>query len=195
MSQTIQTVGAPRLIAPRRESADALLAKNLVTARLALGVTQHELAHDSGISRATIAQIETGSSDPRLSTIVDLARALGLPTVFLLIGHAEVAALAEILNQTEIDRPSVEPRHVGRMAHYVSTGMLKDRVRAALIGAKSVESFSQNELTRVTAAIFSAFLPGAGTEIGAILGEILAEGRSGFGRVEAQASLAKERTS
>jgi len=195
MSQTIQTVGAPRLIAPRRESADALLAKNLVTARLAQGVTQHELAHDSGISRATIAQIETGSSDPRLSTIVDLARALGLPTIFLLIGHAEVAALAEILNQTEIDRPSVEPRHVGRMAHYVSTGMLKDRVRAALIGAKSVESFSQNELTRVTAAIFSAFLPGAGTEIGAILGEILAEGRSGFGRVEAQASLAKERTS
>jgi transcriptional regulator with XRE-family HTH domain len=166
-----------------------------VTARLAQGVTQHELAHDSGISRATIAQIETGSSDPRLSTIVDLARALGLPTIFLLIGHAEVAALAEILNQTEIDRPSVEPRHVGRMAHYVSTGMLKDRVRAALIGAKSVESFSQNELTRVTAAIFSAFLPGAGTEIGAILGEILAEGRSGFGRVEAQASLAKERTS
>jgi hypothetical protein len=70
--------------------------------------------------------------------------------------------------------------------------MLKDRVRAALIGAKSVESFSDNELSRVTAAIFSAFLPGAGTEIGAILGELLAVGRSGFGRVEGLGLSAKE---
>jgi transcriptional regulator with XRE-family HTH domain len=176
----------------RRESADALLAKNLVTARLTQGVTQHELAQDSGISRATIAQIETGSSDPRLSTIAELARALGLPTIFLLIGLQEVAALAEVLHQSAMDRPSVDPRLVGRMGHFVNTGMLKDRIRAALIGAKSVESFSENELTRVSAAIFSAFLPGAGTEIGAILGELLAQGCTGSGRVEAQSLLAKD---
>jgi transcriptional regulator with XRE-family HTH domain len=190
MSQAIQT-----FIAPRRESAGALLAKNLVAARLVEGVTQHELAQDSGISRATIAQIETGCSDPRLSTIVELARAIGLPPIFLLIGLPEVTALAEVLRQSESDRPSVDPLHVGRMSHFVRTGMLKDRVRAALIGAKSVESFSDNQVTRVTAAIFSAFLPGAGTEIGAILGELLAEAHSGLGRVEAKGLLAKERTS
>jgi transcriptional regulator with XRE-family HTH domain len=179
---------------PRRESAGALLAKNLVAARLAQGVTQQELAQDSGISRATIAQIETGCSDPRLSTIVELARALGLPTIFLLIGLPEVTALAGVLHQGENNRPSIDPRSVARMGHFVGTGMLKDRVRAALIGAKSVESFSDNQLTRVTAAIFSAFLPGAGTEIGAILGELLAEGCSGFGPIEAQDFSAKERT-
>jgi len=56
--------------------------------------------------------------------------------------------------------------------------MLKDRLRAAKIGAEAVESFSETELARVSSAIFSAFLPGTGTEIGAILGELLADPNS-----------------
>jgi hypothetical protein len=66
-----------------------------------------------------------------------------------------------------------------RMKQFVATGMLKDRVQAALVGATAVESFSNEPLARTTAALFSAFLPGAGTEIGAILGELLAESISG----------------
>jgi transcriptional regulator with XRE-family HTH domain len=148
-------------------------------------VTQQELAQASGITRATISQIETGCSDPRLSTIVELARALGLPAIWLLIGLSEVRALARILDRSQRDRPSIDPRDVTRMRLYVATGMLKDRLRAAMIGADAVESFSETELARISAAIFSAFLPGTGTEVGAMLGSLLAASNSGPGPTEA----------
>jgi transcriptional regulator with XRE-family HTH domain len=177
-------------IDPDHESADSVLAKNLVTARVAAGVTQHELAEASGISRATIAQIETGYSDPRLSTIVELAKALELPAIFLLIGLPEVRALAQVLNRAERDRPSIDPRDVARMRQYIGTGMLKDRLRAALIGATAAKSFSKSEQARVSAAIFSALLPGIGTEIGALL----AESNSGRTHAEADGTLVQEKT-
>src|SRR5580704_9230221 len=165
-------------IALVRESTDAVLAKNLVIARAIAGITQTQLADLSNISRATIAQIETGSSDPRLTTIVQLARAIGIPPILLLIGLEEAQALAALLDLTKATPAPIDSRQVARMRQHVATGMLKDRLRAAMIGATAIESFSEKELARVSAAIFSAFIPGTGTQIGAMLGELLAESNS-----------------
>jgi len=159
----------------RRESADAVLAMNLLVARTVMGITQQQLAEISGISRATIAQIETGNSDPRLSTIVELGRAVGLPAIFLLIGLPEIQTLDEVARRSDAGQPAIAPQDVARMRRHVATGMLKDRVRAAIAGAKAVESNGAGDLSRVVAAIFSTFLPGVGTQIGALIGEVLAE--------------------
>ena len=63
---------------------DTLLARNLVTARLRAGLTQFELAAAARVSRATIAQLESGDSDPRLSTLVEIAKALRISPLALL---------------------------------------------------------------------------------------------------------------
>jgi len=159
-------------IPPQRESPDAILAKNLVVARLAAGVTQQDLAAAADVSRATIAQLETGYSDPRLSTIVDLANALGVSPLLLLIGLEEARALTELPDRLHDESLELHDKDVTRMQQYVASGMLKDRVRAARLGASLVASAATS--VRVAAAVMSAILPGKGTIVGAALGRALA---------------------
>jgi len=155
-----------------RESPDATLAKNLVVARQAANVTQHALAAAALVSRATVAQIETGCSDPRLSTIVDLARALGVPPYFLLVGVEEVNALIA-LPAALAERPlHVPPGELERMQRLIRSGMLKDRVRAARIGAAvASDAGRRTSAAIISASIFSAIQP-EGTEVGTVLGEL-----------------------
>jgi transcriptional regulator with XRE-family HTH domain len=161
---------APPPTQPRRESAESVLAKNLVVARLAAGLTQQELAAAADVSRATIAQIETGCSDPRLSTIVDLAGAIGISPLLLLTGTPEAHALVALQGA---DRDiEVSPPDRARMAHLTGTGMLKDRVRAARMGAAIAREAGKRPPAVVAAAIFSAMDPGPGTAVGALFGEL-----------------------
>ena len=160
------------------ESIDAVLARNLVVARVVLGVTQQELAERADISRATIAQIETGYSDPRISTITDLAGALGIPPVVLLTGTEDIQVLVEMLGEEEggaLAGIAIPSGDVERMQRYLRTGMLKDRVRAARIGASVARTAGGGPASEVCSAIFSTILPGPGSVAGIRLGKLLAE--------------------
>jgi transcriptional regulator with XRE-family HTH domain len=150
-----------------------VLAKNLVVARMVSGVTQQALADAAGISRATIAQLETGCSDPRLSTIVELAAALGVPPILLLVGKPEAVALAAFFQKPALPI-SITDADVAQMRRLVDTGMLKDRLRAALVGADAARaSGEEGAATPVSVAIFSAIYPGPGTIAGTLLGRLL----------------------
>lgn len=51
--------------------------RRLRIARRAIGLTQHELGARAGISGSQVYRLEAAEREPRLSTLVSLARALG----------------------------------------------------------------------------------------------------------------------
>lgn len=57
------------------------LISHLALARKAMQLTQAELAERAGLSRMTVQRLEGGSLDPRLSTLQEMARVLGLELV------------------------------------------------------------------------------------------------------------------
>jgi transcriptional regulator with XRE-family HTH domain len=52
--------------------------------RQARGITQADLARKASVSAGYIARLETRRHDPKLSTLVKLAKALGVPVTELL---------------------------------------------------------------------------------------------------------------
>jgi transcriptional regulator with XRE-family HTH domain len=60
------------------------MAKRLKTVRRRRGLTQEALAAKAGLSRTYLARLETARQDPTLSTLVKLAKALGVPVTRLL---------------------------------------------------------------------------------------------------------------
>ena len=56
-------------------------------ARVALGLTQHDLAEASGVSQATISLIENDRQEPRISTTRKLAEVLRSDPVWLMFGQ------------------------------------------------------------------------------------------------------------
>jgi transcriptional regulator with XRE-family HTH domain len=60
------------------------MAKRLKTLRRRRGLTQEALAAKAGLSRTYLARLETARQDPTLSTLVKLAKALGVPVTRLL---------------------------------------------------------------------------------------------------------------
>jgi transcriptional regulator with XRE-family HTH domain len=58
---------------------ELLLAERVRTYRTAAGLSQQSLAVQAGLSMSLVSQIEQGmNTDPRLSTLTSLARALGV---------------------------------------------------------------------------------------------------------------------
>lgn len=61
-------------------------AANMRAARVRLGLSQEALGHAAGLHRTEISLLERGARDPRLVTIVRVARALKLAPAELLGG-------------------------------------------------------------------------------------------------------------
>jgi Zn-dependent peptidase ImmA (M78 family)/DNA-binding XRE family transcriptional regulator len=59
--------------------AEGTIVLNLRRLRMAKGITQENLAEKSGLSRAAYRNIETGKSEPRISSLQDIADALQVP--------------------------------------------------------------------------------------------------------------------
>jgi transcriptional regulator with XRE-family HTH domain len=78
------------------------LGESLALARKAKGQTQSELADEAGLSRATIAQIEAGDADPKLSTISELAQALDVSSAWLLMTEGDLEIIAEIAESGDL---------------------------------------------------------------------------------------------
>ena len=53
-------------------------AANVRRRRAELGLSQEDLGHACGLHRTEISLLERGERDPRVSTVVRLARALGV---------------------------------------------------------------------------------------------------------------------
>jgi transcriptional regulator with XRE-family HTH domain len=60
------------------------LGANLKEIRLSRGIKQAEIARTLGVDRSFVSNIENGKTNPTLSTIASLARALGVSTDELL---------------------------------------------------------------------------------------------------------------
>lgn len=147
----------------------SIIGVNLVLAREAAGVTQHELARLARTSRATIAQIEAGISDPRLSTITSLANALGVSPHLLIAGPEEAARLVDIIdNCHEIIDLAPDDAETEVMETMVQSRLPKENRRGARYAADYVRTRGYATLgSRVGAAVINAHLPGIGAAIGA----------------------------
>lgn len=63
-----------------------IFGRNLRAARVQIGMSQEDLGHASDLHPTEVSRLERAMREPRLSTIVKLARALDLPPSRLLDG-------------------------------------------------------------------------------------------------------------
>ena len=78
-------------------------------ARLAAGLTQEQVAELAGISRPRYRDIETGAAAARTTTLINIARALGLE--MMLVPQAMVPAIEALLRpEAEDDHPAFSPQ-------------------------------------------------------------------------------------
>lgn len=165
----------------RVEEVQDTVARNLSAARAALGMSQEQLAASAGVSRATVNQLEGGASakgDPRLSTLVGLAAALGISPVFLLLGRDELDAMAEAPNSKEVKevRSHLTVEELEIMSRLLRSGVAKNRAKAVEMGATAAATAGMTSAGAIAAAaIGTALFPGIGTAIGAVIGTWLAK--------------------
>lgn len=103
ISIRIKTIRNDMYRYPMKSESSALLeiGRLLKAARLALAMTQEQVADMAGISRPRYRDIETGSAAARATTLINIARALGLE--LMLIPQSMVPAVDALLRAHEDD--------------------------------------------------------------------------------------------
>lgn len=86
---------------PSEENALEEMGRLLKHTRLASALTQEQVAELAGISRPRYRDIETGSAAARVTTLINIARALGLE--MMLIPQAMVPAVEALLRPHDDD--------------------------------------------------------------------------------------------
>lgn len=89
----------------------------LEEARLRAGVTQRELSRKTGIPQGHLSRILRGTVDPRTSSVVEIARALGLELVP--VSRQALPAILAVLRSAETEeqgedepRPAYSPENL-----------------------------------------------------------------------------------
>lgn len=157
------------------ENALEIVARNLSVARIGMGMSQEQLAEAAKVSRATIIQLESGSGDPRLSTLAAIANALGISPVFFWIGHDELDAIANAPKSDVAQRirEHLSAEELEDMQRLLRSGIAKNRNKAVTMGTSAATSAGLTAGAIAGSAIGSALIPGIGTAIGAVLGTLL----------------------
>lgn len=159
------------------------LGANLALAREAAGLTQEDLSERAGTSRATIAQIESGEGDPRLSTLEAIADALSVGTFVLLLGKQDIGkfvALAQM--RKELISAVPKPEDIALLDEFAASHLAADRRRAARMSSDIASERGFDGVgAAVGAAIGTTLMPGFGTIVGAFLGAVSTQKKKGRG--------------
>lgn len=83
-----------------KNSSPCPFGKILVKARKERGITQYRLARLTGRTIQQISQIERGQREPKISTVIMLARALGMEPGTLVNEAAKVMAIPQCITQS-----------------------------------------------------------------------------------------------
>ncbi len=160
-------------------SINGIIAQNLLIARTMLNWTQQQLANASGVSRATIAQLEAGLGDPRISTLESLAGALYVTSVFLLLDQGGFRALTEVKSDDALLSNLARRRSFEALDRAIHSGRYHGRMDAARLGADAVRDAGlTGNAQRVGAGIGSARFASKGTFFGAQLADLVDRYRS-----------------
>ena len=148
------------------------LAANLVLAREAAGLTQSALASRAGTSRATVAQIESGQSDPRLSTMGAIADALGVSVFVLLLSGQDFGRLVQLATRAdEFQKSQLGDAERAVLEQLSQSRVSADRRKAARLSTGVASDLGFDTVgAAVGAAIGTALAPGLGTIVGAFVG-------------------------
>ena len=89
--------------------------ENLKVARKAAGLTQNDLAEAIGVTPEAICNYETGKSDPRVSSLVNIAKALNL-SVDALLGYEASDKFCAAADITYIRKHTTLPDALAQLA-------------------------------------------------------------------------------